>query len=169
MEEGEMRRRQLVCLLASLGLVLGAACKKESPEEPKKEVRLELKRAPEPRPEEQRLAAKKAEEREQEAAREAEVKGSEQDEKQEVKEGRASAEDDKVGVKECDEYIAKFLACMEQQPEANRDHMKAGFESTRQAWKAAATTDETRGELASACKTALAAARLSSATKKCKW
>jgi type IV secretory pathway VirB10-like protein len=159
-----MSGRQLFvwCVFGGLGLALGS-CKKEAPEDPKKEVRLELKRAPVEPPEEKRPAAN-ADEKKPDAK--AEPKG---EKVEEVREEREAANDNKVGVKECDEYIDKFRACMEQQPEADRETMNTGFESTRQAWRAAAVTDETRKELASACRAALAGARRSPAMKKCKW
>jgi hypothetical protein len=145
-----MSRIRVGLLLVGLASVAGA-CRKESSEEPRK-VRLELKRAETPPPASVPRAAEEEEPPEERPL-----------------ERRVSSDDDKVGVAECDEYITKFMACMEQQPETNRETMRAGFESTRQAWRAAAGTEQMRKELAAACRTALAAARRSPATKKCKW
>ena len=153
-----MSRSLWLCLVIGLVLAQGA-CKKDAAEDPKQEVRLELKRAGEPGPVEKQPASVPATQ---------EAKPEPKEKVEQVKEEREGS-DEKVGVKECDEYIDKFVACMEQQPEANRQNMKAGFESTRQAWRAAAGTEETRKELATACRTALAGARRSPATKKCKW
>jgi outer membrane biosynthesis protein TonB len=158
-----MSSRRWLTLWCFAGLVVAIpSCRRDAPpEDPKKEVRLELKRAPVEPPGEKPTAS--TEQKKQDAAAESKEKV------EQVKEKREGTDDDKVGVKECDEYIERFLACMEQQPEANRENMKAGFESTRQAWRAAATTDETRKELATACQAALAAARRSPAMKKCRW
>ena len=61
---------------------------------------------------------------------------------------------EKIGVPECDEYIAKYEACTGKVPEAGRAAYKAGLEQTRSAWKKLAANPATKGSLAAACKQA---------------
>ena len=61
---------------------------------------------------------------------------------------------DKIGVPECDEYIAKYEACTGKVPEAGRAAYKSGLEQTRSAWKKLAANPATKGSLAAACKQA---------------
>jgi curli biogenesis system outer membrane secretion channel CsgG len=61
---------------------------------------------------------------------------------------------DKIGVPECDEYIAKYEACAGKVPEAGRAAYKSGLEQTRSAWKKLAANPATKGSLAAACKQA---------------
>jgi hypothetical protein len=59
------------------------------------------------------------------------------------------------GVPECDEYMKKYLACIESKvPEAGRAAMKQALEQQKAAWKAAAATPEGRTGLATGCKAA---------------
>jgi hypothetical protein len=61
---------------------------------------------------------------------------------------------EKIGIPECDEYIAKYEACTGKVPEAGRAAYKAGLEQTRSAWKKLAANPATKGSLAAACKQA---------------
>jgi hypothetical protein len=61
---------------------------------------------------------------------------------------------DKIGVPECDEFIAKYESCTSKVPEAGRAAYKAGLENTRATWKQLAANPTTRSTLASACKQA---------------
>ena len=61
---------------------------------------------------------------------------------------------DKIGVPECDEYIAKYEACTGKVPEAGRAAYKAGLDSARAQWKKLAENPATKGSLAAACKQA---------------
>src|SRR5919199_2009002 len=50
---------------------------------------------------------------------------------------------DKIGVPECDDYIAKYEACVNSKvPEAMRASVKATLETSRKMWKDAATTPQ---------------------------
>ncbi|HYY41498.1 MAG TPA: hypothetical protein VE775_02125, partial [Pyrinomonadaceae bacterium] len=62
---------------------------------------------------------------------------------------------DKIGVEECDDYLAKYESCLNDKvPAAARAAMKSSFEQTRAAWRKAAATPQGRTGLAQACKTA---------------
>jgi hypothetical protein len=74
---------------------------------------------------------------------------------------------DKVGVAECDEYIAKLEACMSSAPEASRGMIKTNLDTMRKQWKDAAATPQGKSGLAVGCKTALDTAKQSYSY--CKW
>lgn len=77
---------------------------------------------------------------------------------------------DKVGVAECDEYIEKYQKCIgDKVPEAARDMLKSTFETAIKSWKEAAQTPEGKASLATACKTALDAAKQAMGTYGCSW
>ncbi len=61
---------------------------------------------------------------------------------------------EKIGVPECDEYIAKYEACAGKVPEAGRAAYNSGLEQTRSAWRKLAANPATKGTLAAACKQA---------------
>ncbi len=61
---------------------------------------------------------------------------------------------DKIGVPECDEYIAKYEACTGKVPEAVRTSYKSGLEQMRASWKKLADNPATKSSLAAACKQA---------------
>jgi hypothetical protein len=62
---------------------------------------------------------------------------------------------DKIGVPECDDFIAKYDACVSSKvPEAARAQYKSSIEQWRASWKKLAENPATKGTLAAACKTA---------------
>jgi curli biogenesis system outer membrane secretion channel CsgG len=63
---------------------------------------------------------------------------------------------DKIGIAECDEYIAKYEACTPKVPEVGRAAYKSGLDQTRASWKKLADNPQTKASLAAACKQALA-------------
>ena len=66
-----------------------------------------------------------------------------------------AAAGDKIGVAECDDYLAKVDACVSGKvPEAARAQFRAGIDQTRASWRTLAANPQTRGSLAAACKTA---------------
>ena len=84
--------------------------------------------------------------------------------------GKETAGGDKIGVPECDTYIAKYEACiMDKMPEAQRGAFKSTLEQSRKAWKEAAANPTTKAGLSAACKTALDAAKASTTALGCKW
>lgn len=72
------------------------------------------------------------------------------------KETTTTASGEKIGIAECDEYIAKYEACTPKVPEAGRAAYKSGLDQTRASWKKLADNPQTRGSLEAACKQALA-------------
>ena len=62
---------------------------------------------------------------------------------------------EKIGIAECDDYIAKYEACTPKVPEAGRAAYKSALDQTRASWKKLADNPQTKGALASACKQAL--------------
>jgi len=61
---------------------------------------------------------------------------------------------DKIGIPECDDYIAKYDACTPKVPEAGRAAYKNSLDQVRASWKKLAADPATRGSLAAACKQA---------------
>ncbi|HJZ80104.1 MAG TPA: hypothetical protein VKD91_07155 [Pyrinomonadaceae bacterium] len=61
---------------------------------------------------------------------------------------------DKIGIKECDDYIAKYEACTPKVPEAGRAAYKSALDQARTQWKKLAENPATKGSLAAACKQA---------------
>ena len=60
---------------------------------------------------------------------------------------------DKIGIPECDDFIAKYDACVSTKvPEAARASFKTAVDQWRAAWKKAADDPATRSTLAAACK-----------------
>lgn len=87
-----------------------------------------------------------------------------------AKQKTVASTDDKTGVPECDEYIAKYEACVfSKVPEANRAVYQAPFDQMRKSWKDAATSPQAKAGLAIGCKQALETAKQSFAAYGCEW
>ncbi len=70
-----------------------------------------------------------------------------------------------IGVAECDDYIAKYEACINDHvPDAARGAVRQQLDTARTNWKQAASTDAGRAGLAAGCKAALDTARASMQT-----
>jgi hypothetical protein len=66
----------------------------------------------------------------------------------------------KIGVPECDDYLAKVDACIAGKvPAAARAQFNAAVEQNRKAWQQAASTPQGKASLAAACKQATEAAK----------
>jgi hypothetical protein len=65
-----------------------------------------------------------------------------------------SSTGDKIGVPECDDFIAKYEACTDKVPEAGRAQYKDALAKWRASWKQLAANPATKGTLAAACKQA---------------
>jgi len=82
----------------------------------------------------------------------------------------ASAASAEFGVPECDDYLAKYLACIDSKvPEAARAMVRQQLDQTKAAWKQAASTPQGKAGLAMGCKQALDAAKTSMAAYGCSW
>ncbi len=66
-----------------------------------------------------------------------------------------TASGDKIGIPECDEFIAKYDACAGKVPEIARAQYKDAGARWRAEWKKLADNPESRGTLAAACKQTL--------------
>ncbi len=74
----------------------------------------------------------------------------------------ATSTGDKVGVPECDDYIAKYEACINGKvPEMARAQFNSSMKTLRDSWRKAATTPEGKAGLAAACKQATEQAKSS--------
>jgi hypothetical protein len=74
------------------------------------------------------------------------------------------------GVPECDEYMKKYLACIESKvPEAGRAMLKASLDQQKAAWKQGASTPEGRAALATGCKAAADQTKAAVAAYGCTW
>jgi len=81
-----------------------------------------------------------------------------------------AAAGDKIGVAECDDYIAKYEACVKSKvPEAMRATYQGAFETSRRMWRDAAATPQGRAGLAQACKTAHEQAKQAFNSYGCSW
>jgi len=67
----------------------------------------------------------------------------------------AASSGEKIGVPECDDFIAKYDACVSDKvPAAAREQYKSAVAQWRASWKKLAENPQTKGTLASACKQA---------------
>jgi ABC-type Zn uptake system ZnuABC Zn-binding protein ZnuA len=79
------------------------------------------------------------------------------------------ASGDKVGVPECDDYLAKYEACLSKVPEAGRAQYQAAFAQVRKSWRDLAANPQTKASLAQACKMASDQAKSSMKTYGCEF
>ena len=77
---------------------------------------------------------------------------------------------EKIGVPECDDFIAKYDACVSSKvPEAQRAQYKSTIDQWRSSWKKLAENPATKGTLAAACKQAAAQQETALKSYGCKW
>jgi hypothetical protein len=66
-----------------------------------------------------------------------------------------AASGDKIGVAECDDYLARYEACVSGKvPEAARAQLEQALATTRKSWRDLAANPQTKSSLAQACKMA---------------
>ena len=76
----------------------------------------------------------------------------------------------KIGVAECDEYLAKYEACINTKvPESQRAALISPLETMRKGWKNAVTNPQAKAALAGGCKIALTTAKESMSAFSCDW
>jgi hypothetical protein len=80
-----------------------------------------------------------------------------------------STSGDKIGVPECDEYIAKVEACLAKVPAAGQPAVKSSLDTMRKTWKDAAATPQGKAGLAAGCKQALETAKTTYSAYQCSW
>ena len=67
----------------------------------------------------------------------------------------AASTGDKIGVPECDDFIAKYDECVSNKvPEMARAQYKSAIQQWKTSWKQLAENPQTKGTLAAACKSA---------------
>ena len=82
----------------------------------------------------------------------------------------ASTSGDNIGVPECDEFIAKYEACVSNKvPEMVRAQYQASLKQWKDSWKKLAENPQTKPTLASACKQSLEQAKTSLNAFNCTW
>ena len=75
---------------------------------------------------------------------------------------------EKIGVAECDEFIANYDACVSTKvPEAVRAQYKTALEQWRSGWRKLAENPQTKATLAAACKQSAEQARASMKSYNC--
>jgi hypothetical protein len=80
----------------------------------------------------------------------------------------AAATGDKIGVPDCDDFIAKYDACVtDKVPEIARAQYKGMIEQWRTSWRQLAANPNTKATLATACKQAAETARTSMKAYNC--
>ena len=81
-----------------------------------------------------------------------------------------SSTGDKIGVPECDDYLAKYETCVNGKvPEMARAQFNSAMKTTRDAWRKAAATPEGKAGLAAACKQATEMAKTSMKSYGCEF
>jgi hypothetical protein len=79
-----------------------------------------------------------------------------------------TASADKIGVPECDEFLANYDACVTGKvPEVARAQYKASIEQWRSSWKKLADNPQTKPSLVAACKQSAEQARTAMKTYNC--
>lgn len=79
-----------------------------------------------------------------------------------------TAPGDKIGVPECDDFIAAYDACVSSKvPEVARAQYKTAIEQWRSGWKKLADNPQTKPTLAAACKQTIEQARASMKAYNC--
>jgi hypothetical protein len=80
----------------------------------------------------------------------------------------ATAAGEKIGVPECDEFLAAYEACVSSKvPEAARAQYESSIEQWRSSWRKLAGNPDTTASLAAACKQSAESARASMKTYGC--
>lgn len=78
----------------------------------------------------------------------------------------------KVGITECDDYVAKYAACITSKiPEASQGALKSALDQSVAQWKQsiAGANDEAKAAVGQGCKAASDAAKQSMAAYGCEW
>jgi hypothetical protein len=84
--------------------------------------------------------------------------------------GAATVAAGDFGVPECDNYMKKYVACIDSKvPEAGRAMMRQALDQQKAAWKQAASTPEGRSALATGCKAAEDQAKVAVQAYGCTW
>lgn len=84
--------------------------------------------------------------------------------------GKTTASGEKIGVPECDDFIAKYDACVSSKvPEAQRAQYKSAVDQWRTSWRKLAENPATKATLAAACKQAATQQEAALKSYGCSW
>lgn len=84
--------------------------------------------------------------------------------------GGTASSGDKVGVAECDDFLAKYETCVSGKvPAAAQATFKSSIETWRNSWRELAKTPQGKAGLAQACKSASEQAKTSLSSYGCSW
>lgn len=78
----------------------------------------------------------------------------------------------KIGIPECDDYVEKFEACVNNKvPEGQRANFMSSFNSMRESWKAIAVANnpQAKAALAAGCKQSMEASKKTMSSFACNW
>jgi hypothetical protein len=82
----------------------------------------------------------------------------------------APASGEKIGVPECDDFIAKYEACLSGKvPEIVRAQHQANIKQWRDSWRALAANPQTKAALTQTCKSSMESARASMKSYGCEF
>jgi hypothetical protein len=82
----------------------------------------------------------------------------------------ATASGEKIGVPECDDFIAKYEACVSGKvPAAAQASFKSSIETWRKSWKGLAANPQTKATLTQICKTQLDQTKTALSSYNCSW
>jgi hypothetical protein len=73
------------------------------------------------------------------------------------------------GVAECDDYMKKYLACIDKLAPTAQTAARQALDQSRAAWKQAAATEQGKAALATSCKAASDAAATAMRAQGCTW
>lgn len=77
--------------------------------------------------------------------------------------------DAEFGAPECDDYVKRYLACIDRMPAAAQTPARQALEQTRASWKQAGVTEQGRAALAMTCKAAIDTAAPAMRAQGCSW
>jgi len=80
-----------------------------------------------------------------------------------------TAAGDKIGVPECDYYLAKMETCLGKIPAAAKEQYDKAMETTKKAWRDAAATPQGKAGLAAGCNQAIETAKTSMKSFNCEF
>jgi hypothetical protein len=82
----------------------------------------------------------------------------------------STASGEKIGVPECDDFIAKYEACVSGKvPAAAQASFKSSIETWRKSWKGLAANPQTKATLTQICKTQLDQTKTALSSYNCSW
>lgn len=84
--------------------------------------------------------------------------------------GTTASSGDKIGVPECDDFFAKYEACLsEKVPEAARASWKSNMMQWKDSWRRLANDPQTRSALAATCRQAREQQEVAMKAYGCEW